>query len=157
MFFLKLIILTFVIYIYRIFEPHKKYKMKISSRCPVSDIMHLEFLDKDIPKFDYLRVASDLVTNSGYKLSVIGFPQLQPGHSSVTIIPCTVTNTFVRSTFMNFQINGEIQAGNSGGPVVNAYMEVVGMATNGVSATLSDVDYSIDLAGFNSFVSAQHF
>lgn len=144
-------------YIYRIFDPSKKYKMKIGARCKTSDILWLEFVDDDIPKLDYLRVASNLDTNPGYKLSVVGFPQLLPGHSDVTIIPCTVTNTFIRSTFKNFQVDADIQAGNSGGPVVNAYMEVVGMATNGPSVTLDEDTFSIEVAGFNSFISAQYF
>jgi RNA-directed DNA polymerase len=144
-------------YIYRIFDPSKKYKMKIGSRCKTSDILKLEFVDKDIPKLDYLKVAGNLDTHSGYKLSVVGFPQLQPGHSDVTILPCTVTNTFIRSTFKNFQVDADIQAGNSGGPVVNAYMEVVGMATNGPSATLDEDTLLIEVAGFNSFISAQYF
>src|SRR5690606_34560597 len=102
-------------YIYRIFDPTKKYKMRVASRCKTSDILRLEFVDEEIPKLDYLRIADDLDTNSGYKLSVIGFPQLMPGHADVTIIPCTVTNTFIRSTFKNCQVDADIQAGNSGG------------------------------------------
>lgn len=144
-------------FIHRIFEPTKKYKMKIDSRCKTSDILSLAFVDEELPKFDSLKVAESIDINSGYKLSIVGFPQLLPGHSSVTIIPCTVTNAFVRNTFKNYQVTAVIQSGNSGGPVVNAYMEVVGMATNGLSATLDEDTLEIDLAGFNSFVSAEHF
>lgn len=141
--------------IYRIFEPHVKYKMKVAWRCKVADILELEFVSLDKPKFEYLTLASNLDTNLGYKLSVVGFPQLKDGHSGVTIIPCTVTNTYIRSTFLQVQVNEDIQAGNSGGPILNAYMEVVGIATNGVSVTL-DNDFNVEIAGFNSFVSAKH-
>lgn len=144
-------------FIYRIIEPAKKYKMKIESRCETSDILRLAFVDEKIPRFEYLKIADVLNINSGYKLSIVGFPQLLPGHSDVTIIPCTVTNSYVRSTFKICQVDADIQAGNSGGPVVNAYMEVVGMATNGISATLDEDTFEVELAGFNSFISAQHF
>ena len=144
-------------FIYRIIEPTKKYKMKIESRCKTSDIVRLTFVEPEIPRLDYLNIADVLDINSGYKLSVVGFPQLLPGHSDVTIIPCTVTNSFVKSTFKMCQVDADIQAGNSGGPVVNAFMEVVGMATNGISATLDEDTFTIDLEGFNSFISALHF
>jgi RNA-directed DNA polymerase len=134
-------------YIYRIYEPHLKYKMEIASRCDISDILELRFIDAIDTKFSYLKIANSLDAGSGYKLSIIGFPQLLGGHSSVTITPCTVTNSFIRSTFTQVQVDATILGGNSGGPVVNAYMEVVGIATNGVSATGE---------GFNSFVSAKH-
>lgn len=144
-------------FIYRMIEPAKKYKMKIDFRCKTSDILRLAFVDEEIPRFEYLKIADVLNINSGYKLSIVGFPQLQPGHSDVTIIPCTVTNSYIRSTFKICQVDADIQAGNSGGPVVNAYMEVVGMATNGISATLNEDTFDVELAGFNSFISAQHF
>jgi RNA-directed DNA polymerase len=134
-------------YIYRINEPHVKYKMEIASRCDTSDILELRFAEPIDTKFNYLKIANNLEAGSGYKLSIIGFPQLFAGHSSVTITPCTVTNSFIRSTFTHVQVDAAILGGNSGGPVVNAYMEVVGIATNGVSATGE---------GFNSFISAKH-
>jgi RNA-directed DNA polymerase len=158
-------------FLYRITEPGVKYKAKIISKCTTSDIAQLEFLDNELPMLSYLNFAPKLEPHTGYKLSVIGFPQLLSGHLSVSIMPCTVTNTFNMSTFKYGEVDVVISAGNSGGPVVNAYMQVVGMATMGtdvsseVSSEVSvdenetkvNVDVDVKLEGTNAFISAKHF
>lgn len=143
-------------FLYRIKEPNLKYKARIKTSDHISDIAELEFQDKDVPKFPFLHVAKNLSTHMGYKLAISGFPLLALGHQSVTIIPCTVTNTFSQSTYTRVQVDKEIQSGNSGGPIINFYGKVVGMALTGQSVTIGD-DGKPHLEGMNAFISAIHF
>lgn len=48
-----------------------------------------------------------------------------------------------------------INAGNSGGPIVNVYMQVVGMAVTGIDVTHYDGESQLE--GSNTFISAKHF
>lgn len=145
-------------FLYKVNEPSKRYKAKIVSSCTTSDIAELKLLDdpEQGPNLIPLRKARSIRQNSyGYKLSIAGFPQLKSGHSTVSIIPCTVINSYTRSTFKMIEVESSIDAGNSGGPVLNIHMEVVGMATLGKSVTIDDGEAYIE--GSNSFISSEHF
>lgn len=141
--------------VYRIIEPNRKYKAVIVRRSAVSDIAELQIESEETIDFPSLRLAPDLDPNQGYRLSLIGFPQLRTGHDSLSIVPCTVINSFTRSTFRHGEINAEIRSGNSGGPLVNAYMQVVGMAVIG-AARIIDGQHT-DREGSNAYISAKHF
>ncbi|MEZ0153382.1 MAG: reverse transcriptase domain-containing protein [Candidatus Reddybacter sp.] len=141
--------------VYRIKEQNKKYKANVVSQCGSSDIAELEIQDESLPSLNYLNFAPDLEPKTGYKLSITGFPQLELGHDSVSIIPCTITNTLNISTLRYGEVDALISAGNSGGPVVNAYMQIVGMAVRGVDASYFEGEAQLE--GRNAFVSAKHF
>ncbi len=143
-------------YLYRIKTPSETYKAILIKNCPVSDIAELKFDCEEVPTSSYLKVAPLKELHAGYQLSAVGFPQLHPGHNSVSIVPCNVINSFTKSTFKYVEVDGAFQGGISGGPVVNAYMQVVGMALLGLNVTKTD-DEEIHLEGNNAFVSAEYF
>lgn len=143
--------------VYRINEQEKKYQARVIASCHVSDIAELKIEGDNLPYFHGLKIAPDLNPRPGYRLSLIGFPQLMAGHDSVSIVPCTVVSTFTKSTLKCGVISVDIDAGNSGGPVVNAYMQVVGMAVTGKGVTIDDEAGQAYLEGSNTFISAQHF
>lgn len=140
--------------IYLVGEPAKKYSAEVVSVNKISDIAELKLIDVD-NSFLVLKIAPNLKTNTGYKVSIAGFPQLQLGHQSVAITPCTVINTLNISNHRYIEVDTPIQGGSSGSPVLNVYMQVVGMAAMGVSVTKDGDD--LQLEGTNAFVSAIHF
>ena len=154
-------------FLYRVHSPDKKYKASVVTKCTHSDITELKIDEDNLPMFNYLNFAPNIDPHVGYRLSIVGFPQLQVGHDSVSIIQTSVTNTFTRSTFRYGEVDVPIMAGNSGGPVLNAYMQVVGMATTGVDVTYfkEEVNHAgsekekvhVALEGTNAFISAKHF
>ncbi|WP_144778177.1 reverse transcriptase domain-containing protein [Marinobacter maritimus] len=140
--------------LYLVNEPGKKYSAEVVNINNNSDIAELKLINVD-GSFPVLKVAPNLKTNTGYKVSIAGFPQLQPGHQSVAITPCTVINTLNISSHRYIEVDTPIQGGSSGSPVLNVYMQVVGMAAMGVSVTKDGED--VQLEGTNAFVSAVHF
>tara|TARA_R110002111_G_scaffold247648_1_gene310831 strand:+ start:4220 stop:5860 length:1641 start_codon:yes stop_codon:yes gene_type:complete len=144
-------------FLYKINDPSKKLRARIKNRCTYSDIAYLEFIDNDIGDLSYLKVAKSLHLLPGYHVSLVGFPQLRSGHRSVSIIPSIIVNKFMKSTFQHLEVNNEISGGNSGGPVVNAYMEVVGMVTTGKNVIIDKDENSAEIEGTNAFISAEHF
>ncbi|MDG9669208.1 reverse transcriptase domain-containing protein [Hahella sp. CR1] len=141
--------------VYRINNRANKFSANIVYSCPNSDITELSIVCDPTNYFSWLSFSRDLEPHSGYKLSIIGFPQLEVGHDSVSIIPCTIINTLNIRSFRHAEVDTFISAGNSGGPVVNAYMQVVGMVVRGISAT--HFDGETHLEGRNAFISAKHF
>lgn len=160
-------------FLYRINDPSTKLHAKLLKSCNISDIAYLEFTDPNLEKLSHLKIAKNLKLLSGYHVSLVGFPQLQVGHQNVSIIPTTIVNEFKKSGFKHLEVSTEIAGGNSGGPVVNAYMEVVGMVTMGKNVTLdigqgtanienNEIKINIKnssaiLEGNNSFISAEYF
>lgn len=143
--------------VYRINEQDKKYRARVVASCKYSDIAELKIEGDKLPYFQGLKLAPDLNPGPGYRLSLIGFPQLMAGHDSVSIVPCMVVSTFTKSTFRYGVINSDVEGGNSGGPLVNAYMQVVGMAVTGKGVTIDNDIGQAYFEGSNTFISAQHF
>lgn len=133
----------------------KKYRAQVVSIDDASDIAELRLVNEGDHQFPVLKIAPNLQTNTGYKLSIAGFPQLQPGHQSVAITPCTVINALNISGHRYVEVDAAIQGGSSGSPVLNVYMQVVGMAAMGTSVTQDGDD--VQLEGTNAFISAVHF
>ncbi len=124
-------------FLHRISSPGKKYKARIVKENTTLDIAELSFSGKKNPEISHLELTKNEHINTGYEVAVVGFPQLLSGHKSVSIKRCHIVNTFTRSTFDYKEVDADIQGGNSGGPVVDGYMNVVGMATMGVAASFS--------------------
>ncbi|MEP5764944.1 MAG: trypsin-like peptidase domain-containing protein [Halieaceae bacterium] len=144
-------------FVHRIREPSVKYRADLKAACQYSDIAVLSIEGENLNCNDFLKIAKNLNTLPGYRLSVVGFPQLLPGHHSVSIKLCTVTNTFKKSTFLHCEVDTDIHSGSSGGPVLNAYMQVVGMAVTGITATFDSSSDQAVIEGTNAYISAEHF
>lgn len=148
-------------FVYRIGSPGERFKAMLVAIDLNSDIAVLKILENDkiTSPLPFLKYAKELNPSAGYLVSIIGFPQLLPGHNSISVVPSRVVSTYTRSMMRYAEVNVEIKSGNSGGPVVNAYMQVVGMIVQGTSATLVKEDGRdrIELEGQNAFLSASHF
>lgn len=143
--------------IHRIHEPGKRYFMRIVKRCPWRDLVELEFVEEVKDTLPSLEIYHREAFYQGYRLSVAGFPDHLPGHKHVTVLGTSVTSHVVVSTVNLYEVDAEISAGLSGGPVLNDFSQVVGMALRGrtVSVDMQTGDAAIE--GRNAFVSAQHF
>lgn len=142
--------------VYRISEPEKKYSANLVNANKTLDVAVIEVVGDELPIFKQLKVSKKLDVNTGYMLSLVGFSGLQPGHLSVSINPCVVINVFNKSTFKHYEIDKDIAGGGSGSPVLNAYMQVVGMAVMGKTVTFAGDGTDPLLEGTNSFISAKH-
>ncbi len=144
-------------YVYRISEPSKKFKAKCIQSDSPADVVQLEFVDLGLPIFHNLSISPILDLKPGYMLSIVGFPELMPGHESVGITPCQLINNLVISTVRHGEVDTMIRAGNSGGPILNKYMQVVGMARIGQTFNNDPTTNKIQADGSNFFVYAGHF
>jgi len=143
-------------YLYRINNPCKKYEAVVEKYDRTCDIAVLSFVGEHPKEVQSFKIAPNSNLYQGYQLVLAGFPQLQPGHSSATIIPCTVINNFTRSTLSFIEINENIAGGNSGGPLLNIYMQVVGMAVTGIRVSTED-NKDFILEGNNACIASKHF
>lgn len=144
--------------IYRVNDTSNKFFCKRTHEDKHSDIAILE-IEADLQnQFPYFKVTQDPSKHSGYKVSILGFPQYQLGHKSVTAIPSTIINEVTLSAVQHFEVDTTIMADNSGGPVVNALLEVLGIAKLGTSVNAQTEKNKLitTLEGNNLFVSATH-
>ncbi len=141
-------------YLFKVRDPSVKYKAKLVWRCKGADIAELVFVDDKPSKLRGFDLSPTLEPHHGYMLSVVGFPEYTLSNSNVSIICCNVINTSIISTFFHADIDKNILAGNSGGPVLNSYMQLVGIAVRG--ATVSSDGRETNLEGTGKFVSAKH-
>lgn len=143
-------------FLYRIDEPSNKYRAKLYRRNVNADLAEL-VLNTDIAMtFSPLNLAPNFNHGLGYKVSVVGHPQLNLTQRYVNVLPCMITNHYIKSTFHHYEVNAAIKSGNSGGPVLNAHMQVLGVALMGESASYDAETETIELEGKNVFVSGQY-
>lgn len=142
-------------FVYRINDVSKKYRANLIEVNIQADLAVLELDDDEDINFPMLEMASDFDKHVGYQVSVVGFPQLQRGHRSVSVLPASIVNSFIKNAEIQFfEIDHAIHGGCSGGPVIDAYMKVVGVAALGVTV-VTEGGVS-ELAGNNAFISAKH-
>lgn len=65
-------------------------------------------------------------------VKLLGFPNYMYS-SSHNIVEAKISRTYVQSSINKFEIDKQIRKGNSGGPVLNANSQVVGIALEGVT------------------------
>lgn len=138
-------------YLWRITEPHNKYKARQIKKYEHLDIAVLEIVDEKPKAIQYLEIYANSEIDIGYNLKLAGFPQLQLGHASVSIENCKVKNKYIRSKMNFIEVDKPIMGGLSGGPLLNSYMQVVGMALIGWSVAKDIIE------GNNACISAEHF
>lgn len=145
--------------VFRITDVTKKYIATVERSSKIMDFSILTI--DDYPDDDAVTLSLSTKTdiNGGYKVAVAGFPQIEPGQNSVSLFVATVIDRYIVSTLTHFSIDQIIMGGNSGGPVLNAYMEVVGVARTGLSVNTGKNDKGNDiflLEGKNTFISSSH-
>jgi S1-C subfamily serine protease len=84
-----------------------------------------------------LKVASARSLIETQKLYVVGFPFGERLNTSVTFSDTTVSSLHrdFRGLVSRVQVNGGMEPGNSGGPVIDVHGNVVGVAVAGISGT----------------------
>lgn len=70
---------------------------------------------------------------AGSEVSLIGYPSHTPG-GSCKFVPGHITGTSMFDGHRFFNVSQPIVKGNSGGPVIDAFGQVVGIATRGVDS-----------------------
>jgi len=143
--------------VHRIHEPGKRYFMKIVKRCPWRDLVELEFVEEQKGTFPSLEIYHRESFYQGYRLSLAGFPEHLPGHEHVTVLETSVTTHAVVSNVDLYEVDAEVAAGLSGGPVINDFNQVVGMAVRGRTVSVDIETGDAVIEGQNAFVSAHHF
>lgn len=143
-------------YLSRITSPHSKFRARIKERCKTSDIAKLEICDQGSAIFESLQIYQKEILYPGYRVVLSGFPQWQPGHSTVTKNTTIVTSHFIKSTFDHYEVSAEISAGLSGGAVLNDYGQVIGMIVMGKTVSQDIETGCLGIDGTNAFISAKH-
>lgn len=94
-----------------------------------------------------LRIGDSTNLHVGDQVAVIGYPNHQEGNSPY-IQNCAITSkkTFLDAPF--YTVSGRIVHGSSGGVVLNAKREVIGIIKGGVQTFRDDEDLSNDNQGF---------
>lgn len=83
----------------------------------------------DYGKFERLRLA-DKSPALGDSVSVLGFPFVQEGEPTISLTKGTISSSRVKFDDVSFyQTDAAVNPGNSGGPLLNAAGEVVGIIT----------------------------
>ncbi|BBG86885.1 hypothetical protein AHGSH82_040300 [Aeromonas hydrophila] len=128
--------------IYRYYEQDKKRKSNFEKSCRARDLAIL----KPTTEFNgikRLKVGDDSILKIGSKITVMGFPQYSPGET-----PYINSGKIVQSKklFENnvWLVDIPVIHGNSGGPVLNDKLEVIGIASIGSARH----DQSTKLHGF---------
>ncbi|WP_254275400.1 reverse transcriptase domain-containing protein [Halomonas sp. 3H] len=144
-------------YISRVGDPGTKYLMKVVGRCRIRDVVELDFVVRPSDMFQSLDIYYKEEMFPGYQVSLVGFPDHMVGHTTVSILTASVTSHVNISTVDNYEVDVEIGAGLSGGPVVNDFNQVVGMVVKGRTSSVDFVSRESSLTGRNAFISAKHF
>jgi hypothetical protein len=122
--------------VYRNGEPGERtYLGKILGLDPVCDLAVLRVEGENLPAPLPVKSARDLLETQ--QVFVVGFPFGEELGKNVTVSTSTVSSLRKDSLgqLQKVQINGGMHPGNSGGPLVNAQGEVVGVAVAGITAT----------------------
>jgi RNA-directed DNA polymerase len=107
--------------------PNVKFAVRIKSAEPTVDLAVCE-LDVEFPRT--LSHGAPQRLKQGDAIILAGFPNFKLGNTP-HIAPGIVVSSYVRSTIERLVIDTPIISGNSGGPVLNADGQVVGVAVTG--------------------------
>lgn len=125
-----------------------EYKANVIKHCPKLDIAIL-----DIEGFDYKKkgLNHSLKIENKQNLRVFGFPSYQMGND-ISENTGRITGKRFSSVdgLERFEISASIPGGNSGGPVVNEFNEVIGIATKGRDEVPNEIIPIKSVVDFNS-------
>lgn len=112
--------------------------------------------------FEPVRFSPDDSVKLGESVVALGFPQVEIQGKSIKATMCSVSSeNGIRDEVQRFQMSAPIQPGNSGGPVVNAIGEVVGVTVSRLNEervkkrsgqTPQNVNYAIKAAYATAFL-----
>jgi V8-like Glu-specific endopeptidase len=116
-------------------KDEKTFPAKIAQIAPDTDLAVIFVTGKDFPEHLQIGDAKDLVETQG--LYVVGFPLGEKLNKSVTIRKTSVSSLRKNKSdgIQDVQVEGGMDHGNSGGPVIDAKGQVVGVAVSGIGGT----------------------
>ncbi|WP_341223962.1 reverse transcriptase domain-containing protein [Loktanella salsilacus] len=121
-------------------EPSQRYKVSIGKNCKHRD---LALLNHNIPQEKFLNLEmADGNMRTGESVQILGYPSFGPG-SSLHVREAKVVSQQTKSAVKQFVVDGKINQGNSGGPIVNQFDRVVGIAHKGGPGEAIDVAIAI--------------
>lgn len=106
----------------------ESWKVKVVHRDAARDLAILEF-DDEIPSYRYFSCMA-APTNQNMRGLLIGFPNWSPGRPA-NQSKADVLSYYPRSGLKRFEISTNIRQGNSGGPFVDEFFRVAGIAQQG--------------------------
>lgn len=112
--------------VYQASSRSRSYKANLLYRDDHRDIALLK-ISADKAQFDYFDVESLVLADVGDEVSILGFPKDKLGAQSAGNQRAFVRNKFPMSGVSFLEVDKELYAGNSGGPVLNQDSRVVGI------------------------------
>lgn len=124
---------------YRLFSTKQRHKISARKRTGkggsvgTPDLALLTIVAQP-EKMPCLRVGDSESVEVGNTVHIVGYPKLGPGDLNPTVTTASVTNIRAESGVRWIYVDKTIFPGNSGGPVLNEKLEIIGVASRG-SAT----------------------
>ncbi len=141
-----------------VFKPgEQKFPAKVLHICFHRDLAVLEIdSDQRFPGFELQETESE--HELGYSkldtVIVAGYPSASrsQGKSSVNVFFADISTTYTASLVEYAVIDKGIKEGNSGGPVINESIKVVGVASRGVTSEGAGVDAFVGVRTLRTFI-----
>lgn len=110
----------------------KEYEVRLDKSDIDRDIAILTFDDKPPFQPKYFNSTRDSIT-TGKKVMLVGFPNYSPGKKAPNFFETEVLSTFHLGAMNRIEIKELIRKGNSGGPLLDASLNIVGIAQQGAT------------------------
>jgi RNA-directed DNA polymerase len=127
-----------------VFHPHdpsQRFVVTVDRSCKQRD---LAILSHAIPAEKFLELeVFDQATRTGESVRIIGYPSFGPG-SSLQVRDAKVVSHQTKSAVKQIVVDGKINQGNSGGPIVDQFDRVVGVAHKGGQGEPIDIAIAIN-------------
>lgn len=132
---------------YRYDDANNRIALKVVARDDNLDIALLDFDGANINDFPSLSLADGTNIESGDTCLLAGFPDHSPG-ATPDITPTEITSFRSLHAVQKMLISNTVFKGNSGGPLVNDDLEVLGIADKGQDDNLNTVIHVAELKRF---------
>ena len=121
-------------------EPSRRHSVSIGKHCKQRD---LALLTHTVPEGEFLNLEmTDRSTRTGEPVHILGYPSFGPG-SSLHVRDAKIVSQQTKSAVKQLVVDGKINQGNSGGPIVDKFDRVVGVAHKGGPGEAIDVAIAI--------------
>nr|WP_129591659.1 MULTISPECIES: serine protease [unclassified Pseudomonas] len=115
---------------FRVSNKSDQYKAIVVHYDKHRDIALLK-IDHNTHKFPFFRIEEKIPVKQNDKVSIYGFPDYKPASTYVGCVWTRVVNDFIASAVTYYEVDKVLYSGNSGGPVLNSNLHVVGIAAKG--------------------------
>ncbi|WP_292686937.1 serine protease [Novosphingobium sp.] len=128
--------------VYHPSKPSNRFDVTVAKRCPHRD---LALLGHAIPATDYFELeAAAQPVAVGVAVTAFGYPGFGPG-DKMNVRGGSVTSLPIKSGVQMVEVSQELAQGMSGGPIVDAYNEIVGIVHKGGPEEARQLAIAIDV------------